>query len=191
MNISEKPSDQEAYELVLDFVKDNLEFLDPRHYHLVAVWSLATHRVHQWLGVPYLHFWAPTESGKSRALDVLRLLCFNPIPTFAVRPANIYRLIEKNSVTLLIDETDMESKEFENLMLKILNSGYTRGGYIYRTEKDEDGEFYEREFSTFGFKAIAGLDELAQTLKSRCIQVSMVRLSWIKRRDKNGKIEES
>jgi len=90
-------------------------------------------------------------------------------------PANIFRLVTHQDPTLLIDETDMESNEFSNLMVKVLNSGYVRGKFIFRVEKGENGKLVEEQFKTFGFKAIAGLDQLAQTLASRCIKISMVR----------------
>ena len=60
-------------------------------------------------------------------------------------------------------------------VLALLNSGYRRGQYAIRIEKMEEGNPQIGMFDTFGFKAMAGTEELAATLQSRCIITAMSR----------------
>jgi hypothetical protein len=58
-------------------------------------------------------------------------------------------------------------------VLALLNSGYRKGQCAIRVEKVEQGSLQIAMFDTFGFKVLAGTEELAATLQSRCIITSM------------------
>ena len=58
-------------------------------------------------------------------------------------------------------------------VLALLNSGYRKGQFAIRVEKVEQGSLQIAMFDTFGFKVLAGTEELAATLQSRCIITSM------------------
>ena len=89
--------------------------------------------------------------------------------------AAIFRALEAWHPTLLLDETEIYNKESMAEVLALLNSGYRRGQYAIRIEKMEEGNPQIGMFDTFGFKAMAGTEELAATLQSRCIITAMSR----------------
>ena len=60
-------------------------------------------------------------------------------------------------------------------VLALLNSGYRKGQYAIRIEKGKEGCPQIGMFDTFGFKVLAGTEELAATLQSRCIITAMSR----------------
>ena len=89
--------------------------------------------------------------------------------------AVLYRAVQGLKPTLLVDEADnlFKDKETKSDLLGVLNSGWRRGALAYRIGGGNRDEL--QSFKTFCPKAIAGLDDLAPTLASRCVRVQMRR----------------
>ncbi len=110
--------------------------------------------------------------GKTQFLDVLNRLCHRPLIGSNISSAAVYRVIERESPTLLIDEADSFLKENEALR-GVINSGHTRqSSYVIRTVGDD---FEPRRFSTWSAKAIAGIGHLSGTLMDRGIVLELRR----------------
>ena len=75
--------------------------------------------------------------------------------------------------TILLDETEVYNRKEMVEVLAILNSGYCRGQYAIRIEKVQNNVPQIAVFDTFDFKVLAGTQELADTLQSRCIITKM------------------
>jgi len=91
-------------------------------------------------------------------------------------PAKENRKIMKNGSLFFqnkLDETEIYNRESMIEVLALLNSGYRKGQYAIRIEKIEQGTPQIAMFDTFGFKVLAGTEELAATLQSRCIITTM------------------
>ena len=86
------------------------------------------------VATPYLWVtWAEMESGKTRLLEVLRLLVANPWFTGRTTAAALTRKIDKSAPTLLLDEFDATTdgdREFAETLRGVLNSGYRMGGAV-------------------------------------------------------------
>ena len=121
----------------------------------------------------YLALQSPEKRcGKTTALTLASKLCHRSLPTSNVSPAAVYRVIEKYSPTILIDEADTFLAGKEELH-GILNSGYNReSAFTIRCV----GDNYEpKQFNVFSPKLFAGIGELPKTLSDRCIIVPMRR----------------
>ena len=70
--------------------------------------------------------------GKTTLLDVLSRLVMRPLSTANVTASAIFRVVEMQRPTLLIDEADTFLSENEELR-GILNSGHRQGGSVIRT----------------------------------------------------------
>jgi putative DNA primase/helicase len=90
----------------------------------------------------------------------------------SISPAALFRTVEKFRPTLIIDEADALLGENEELR-GIINSGHTRQtAYVIRTV----GEDHEpKQFSTWGFKAIAGIGKRTATIEDRSIPIALKR----------------
>ena len=110
--------------------------------------------------------------GKSTALTLLKWTGPRTVLASNITPAAIYRYIERESPTLLIDEAETFIADKEEVR-GILNSGHTRDtAHVVRTV----GDNYEpREFSTWAPKALASIGKLAATLRDRAIVLPMRR----------------
>jgi hypothetical protein len=76
--------------------------------------------------------------------------------------------------TLMVDEADLKGSGIEAHIVKILNSGYTRGVAVIRMNGTKEPEF----FQPFGPKVIATRTEFKDAaLESRCLDIRMKQAS--------------
>ena len=132
----------------------------------------STHTFEASWATPYLRITsAAPESGKTVLLEVLTSIC--RAGWHAVNPsvAVLYRKVDQDPPTLLLDEMDNYDLSDRRDALAVLNAGYKRGAKVSRCT--EAGEL--RDFSCFCPKAYAGLDDraLVPTLLSRSITIRM------------------
>jgi hypothetical protein len=127
---------------------------------------------------PYLHVTSATaESGKTRLLEVLKLLAYRPWYTGRVSAAVLVRKIDAEHPTLLLDESDAAfngEKEYAEALRGILNTGFQRNGTASLCVVQSKAITY-KDFSTFSPKAIAGIGKLPGTVTSRAIRIELRR----------------
>lgn len=145
---------------------------------IVSLWVVHTYVMAAAEATPYLAITSPEKrSGKSRLLEVLASLVANAWFTGGVSAAALYRKIDRDSPTLLLDEIDAAlkgDKEYAEVLRGILNTGHRRGGTHDCCVKD-DGNITIKAFSTFCPKTIAGIGKLPDTVADRSIHVRMQR----------------
>lgn len=112
------------------------------------------------------------QCGKSTVKTLLSTLAPRPVLVDNISQAAIYRYIELEQPTLLIDEADTFLAGKAELV-GILNSGYKPEGHVIR----QGGVNYQDpiKFSTWSAKAIFGIGDMPDTLYSRCICIPMKR----------------
>jgi len=110
---------------------------------------------------PILNIDSPEmRCGKSTALAIVGKLARRALLAANISPAAVFRTIEKFTPTLIIDEADAFLGHNEELR-GLLNSGHTRdSAFVVRTVPVEN-DYEPRQFSTWGFKAIAGIGRRA------------------------------
>jgi putative DNA primase/helicase len=90
--------------------------------------------------------------GKTQFLELIGRLSKRPLSASNISPAAVFRVIEAQSPTLLIDEADTFFRTHEELR-GIINSGHARrNAYVVRTVGDDHEP---KSFSTWGAKAMA------------------------------------
>ena len=104
-------------------------------------------------------------------MDVLSRLVSRPLPTANASAAAIFRVVELQRPTLLIDEADTFLPENEELR-GILNSGHRQGGSVVRTVGEQ---FEPRSFSTYAPCAIALIGKLPSTIADRSVAIELRR----------------
>jgi Protein of unknown function (DUF3631) len=131
---------------------------------VMVLWAAHTHAAHRFYVTPRLIFdSAEYGSGKTRALEVLFLVCWKPKLTISTTTAALYRRLAKageRAMTVLFDETDAifnprTAPQYEDLRA-VLNSGYKRGATVDRCVGD-GASMDVAEFPVFAPVALAGL----------------------------------
>lgn len=140
----------------------------------MALWSLGSHAFDAAEAFPRLIFTSPLpECGKTLALRLIAGVSPKAVLAANMTPAVIFRLIEAERPTLLLDEADTfidSNGEYRGL----LNSGHTRdSASVWRCEGDSHTP---RRFSTWTPLAIAKIGQITwPALRSRSIEIRMQR----------------
>lgn len=163
------------FEEVRDFIQRYMWYPDQRTYSLLAVWIMQTYVFMVFDQLPYLALVGTKRAGKTRLFELLEMLCFNAKLASSVTDAYLFRSVEVDRVTLLVDEADQlkaPSKDGLNEKLEILRSGYRRSGSVGRIEGDDRARV---DFSTYSMKAIANVSGLEDALEDRTISLPVER----------------
>ncbi|MFW2160452.1 DUF3631 domain-containing protein [Acinetobacter beijerinckii] len=145
---------------------------EPYQNTTIALWVIKTWCMPAFKVAPILAIRAFTkEAGKSQLLNLIGCLCYNPVSTSNITPAALFRYIEQNKPTVLIDEADTFLSRSEDLR-GIINAGFESTGRVIRCV-GQDNE--PTEFNVFGPKAIAGIGNSPSTIQSRSILVHIYR----------------
>jgi hypothetical protein len=168
-------SEEHLFNDIRQYFIDHLDVSNDFFYDVYAAFVLASWRPEDFKVVPYLFFLGPLSSGKTRALECLQRLCYRAILAASMSAASLFRALEAWHPTLFLDESEIYNRKEMVEVLALLNSGYRKGQYAIRIEKAKEGNPEIGMFDTFGFKGIAGTEELAATLQSRCIITPMSR----------------
>lgn len=176
--MSAPPRDEELHRLLIDVIGyiERFVVLTADQYISVALWIVHTHAIDAAYQTPYLNLRsAEKQSGKTRLLEILELLC--PEAHLWTRPSEAvtYRTIATGKPTLLLDEIDTiwqdKGNEHEGLRA-LLNAGTRRGIMVPRcvgpTQQLVD-------FPTFCAKAIAGIGTPPDTVADRSLPIVMKR----------------
>lgn len=141
----------------------------------LALWTMMTYTFTSFDAVPYLVICSPTpRCGKTRLLECLELVVSKARRASNISEAALFRIIQKFSPTLLLDEAetiDGKSERAEYLR-QILNGGNRRGAFVTRCDKQS---LNVEDFSVFCPKVLAGIGNRSQTIMDRAIVVEMQR----------------
>lgn len=154
-----------------------------------ALWIAHAHLIEAFENSPRLAFLSPEPgSGKSRAMELTEALVPRPVLSVNSTVAYVFRKISDPAglPTLLMDEIDAvftSGKGDGNEDLRgLLNSGYRKGATAGRAAV-RGREIVTEEWPSFCAVALAGLNQLPDTLMTRSIVIAM------KRRRHEQKIE--
>jgi hypothetical protein len=168
------------YQDLVAAFKSYLDLQDPAAYGFMAAWATATYLSQIFAAVPFIHFYGPKESGKSKALEALRFTCFNAYKGRDITAAALGDTVDGMRGTVLIDQAErlgMVSKAGESTvnLVGLLADSYKKAGGRRRVIEMSAGGRRVLEFSTFGFKGFASTKSLDPDLADRCIPISMIK----------------
>lgn len=161
------------------FLSKFVAFPSKHALHAVSLWVAHAHLVDAMESTPRLALLSPEPaSGKTRTLEVLELLVPKPMHALNGSPAPIFRSIEADRPTLLMDEVDaifgrsVKSDDPAADLRALLNAGHRKGATIPRCVGPKHDVV---QFPVFAAVALAGLGDLPDTLMSRSLIVRMRR----------------
>lgn len=175
-------------EPVADLLEDLRQFV-LRYVILPSVWSsivVTLWVAHTWLmeyldTTPRLAIQSPGKrSGKTRLLEVLQATTKGGMQMVHSSVAALVRLVDRGSVTVLLDEVDQLVGAHGGMaaeMLAIVNAGYRRGATVPRCTGDSASGVTVEQLNAFGPVALAGIDNYPwpDTMMDRAIVLRMER----------------
>lgn len=145
-----------------------------------TLWIAHTWFMDQWDSTPRIAFLSPEPgSGKSRALEVTEPLVPRPVHAVNTTPAYLFRKVsdEAGPPTILYDEIDTvfgpKAKDNEDVR-GMLNAGHRKGATAGRCVV-KGHKVETEELPAYCAVALAGLDDLPDTIMTRSIVVRMRR----------------
>lgn len=156
-----------------------MDFTDPRYYDLMALWTIGTYLHPMFTTYPYVFLNAVKQSGKTKLLTLISCLAFNAKAALSLTPASLFRLIQSNRCTLLIDENEkLNGGKDENDFRSLLLAGYKKGMKVPRvSERKIDGVTTRsvEEFDLYSPKMLANITGIEDVLEDRCITLIIKR----------------
>jgi hypothetical protein len=145
--------------------------MKPDEYVAVALWIIHTHVYDRFMISPRLAVTSPVRGcGKTILLDVIRCMVPRARKTDGISAAAIYRLVDREHCSLLVDEADNLGLHVDGPLRATFNSGHRKGGRIMRGWKDG-----VREYSVYSPMAIAAIGYLPLPISHRSITIHMTR----------------
>jgi hypothetical protein len=145
----------------------------------VTLWAVHTHLVQAGENSPRLALLSPEPgSGKTRTLEVLELLTPTPLHALSASPAAVFRLLQVEQTTLLMDEVDAiftrrrGGDDGAEDLRALLNAGHRKGATIPRCVGPRHDV---ARFPVYAAVALAGLGDLPDTLMDRSLIIRMRR----------------
>lgn len=145
-----------------------------------VLWIAHCHAMDAWESTPRLAALSPEPgSGKTRLLEMTENLVPRPVEAVNVTPAYLFRKVgdADGSPTILFDEIDtvFGPKANNNEEIRgLLNAGHRKGAVAGRCVV-KGKEIHTEEISAYCAVALAGLDDLPDTIRTRSILIKMRR----------------
>ena len=167
---------------ICEFLQRYVVFASGTQPILIALWVAHTWTLDSWDCTPYLHISSPEKrSGKTRLLDLLELLVKEVWRAISPSESVLYRKIENDQPTLLLDEVDTiflgNKDERREPLRALLNAGFERKAKVPRCV-GQGSSYRVQEFAVFCAKAFAGIGKLPDTISDRSISIRLNRRSF-------------
>jgi hypothetical protein len=144
---------------------------------VMTLWAAHTHAIGEcWTSPRLVIKSAEKQSGKTRVFELLSLFARRAEAVINMSPAYMYRAIEEDQPTLLVDEYDAifgpKAKSDHEDLRAIINAGYRDGATVGRMV-GEGANMRPVRFKTFCPVALAGLHDLPDTIVDRAVVLTM------------------
>lgn len=166
---------------VVAFLDRYVAWADAERRDAVALWVTHTYVYDVFDISPRLAVLSPQKQcGKTRVMELVKFLSRRARFTLTMTAAYMFRIIEDQAPTLLVDEADTifgsRSKNDSHEDLRgLLNGGWERGAYVGRMVGEGAG-MVPKDFAVFAPVALAGIgDFLPDTVLDRSVIVRMRR----------------
>jgi uncharacterized protein DUF3631/CHC2-type zinc finger protein len=146
----------------------------------IALWIAHAWTLDAFDYTAYLHISSPEKQcGKTRLLDCLELLTLKPWRAILPSEAVLFRNIETERPTLLLDEVDgifanSGKDERREALRALLNAGFESKAKVPRCVGQGVNQAV-KNFAVFCAKCLAGIGRLPDTVRDRSVPIQLVR----------------
>lgn len=164
---------KETHQSIRELFDALFDFTDDKLYDFFPCFIIYTYFFPLFESAPVVHLWGPAGSGKTKIMEMLSLMAFNPVTSGNITEASVFRLVEGRRAVCLLDESeDLSKTERGHAITNLILNGYRRGNLIYRMDK-VGRNIMSSNYDVYSPKVIAnitGLDK--EALLSRAIRIT-------------------
>jgi len=170
------------YQEIRDFISQYMKLPNNNFLDVSATYVLLTWVFDCFNTLPYLRVIGTYGTGKSRFLQIMSRLCYKTmLAGGAITTAGVFRTADYVQGTLVMDEADYKMSEMWSEIIKIFNSGHTKGTPAVRMQTNKDKDFTTKTFTVYGSKILASRERFGdQALESRCLTAQLLPLNDLK-----------
>jgi hypothetical protein len=172
------PEPVRTFSSLVEIVRKYIDFKEPIHAEILALWCMGTYLFTLFGAYPYLHLYGLKGSGKTQTMTLASKVAFNMVLASAITAASILRLVQSLRCSLGIDEAEDLRLSRDNDgrgLLRLLRAGYKKEASVIKTEGDSAEGFRPRHYDVYSPKMIATIGPVEDVLGSRCISINMLR----------------
>lgn len=157
---------------IMAFFRKYVVFTDELMALPITMWVMMTYMFREFDAFPYMVITAATKrSGKTRlGVELMQFIANKPEPFGAMSASSMFRIIEDEHPTLLIDEAEKLNGEAASELRSVLNVGYRTGSKVAKTIGNE-----VQKFDTYCPKTIVLIGDVYDTLRDRSIIIRLRR----------------
>jgi hypothetical protein len=170
----EEISAVELFKALQNFIGRRVIFTHECIPPVLALWLMGTYCyvLFNYFGYVWLTSLVP-GCGKTLVEKILSLVAFSATsPLVDPTPATVFRDIEANCSTFILDEVEGLDPEKKGELLGILNAGFERGAKVRRMIPAGEG-WSVKAFDVYGPKVIAGINQIPRPLQTRSFRTEM------------------
>lgn len=161
---------------IYNFLKKYIVVLE-EFYYVLVIYIMMSYIYVLFQVIPYLWINGEKGTGKSTIMKLLNKLCFNPLFCSNINPANIFRQVDNDGSTIILDEFEKMYGEEKQEIVKLLNQGFNKDGVVPRCVGQNN---QIKKFRSFSPKIMGGISNIDDVLFERCIKYTTQRIKNIK-----------
>lgn len=176
IKFAEKPEEYGTQRQLVDEIRQFIHAyvdIDGFYEKLSTYYAMFTWMYDCFEVLPYLRALGDHGCGKSRLLRTVGSICYRPMFTSGGSSvSSVFRMLDLFGGTLVMDEADFTNSDTDAEIVKLLNVGFQRGGFIMRSEKEEGegDDLWPVVKDVFGPKILATRKLFVdRAVESRCL----------------------
>ena len=165
---------KEVFNRIKEQINKYMDIYDPKISTMISCWIMGTYIYDLFPCYGYILLTSQKASGKSKLLNIIGLLSRNAVSVSSPSESVLFRMINGNRLTLLIDDFEtFKNDDRTNYLLQILKIGIDQEGGIPRNEKYKD-TFIPKKFNCYCPKALTNTQSLDSVTISRCVTINLL-----------------
>jgi hypothetical protein len=172
--------DEKSVNLIFDKLVSTLntyiEFHDVQDLKLISLYILSTYCFMMFNATGTIYITGSIGTGKTKLGFLTASMCHSFVDSSDPTPSSLFRLIEADSPTLLIDDFEGFDPERKQYIEQILKRGYKKGGTSSRVELDTKTKTYKIvNFSNYSPKIVTNTTDIDPAVLSRSFIIRLIK----------------
>lgn len=163
------PHNSNLLSMVRSYIAAHIELPNPSDDLILTCWILHTYLIEKFDTTPIINFCGVSETGKSRAVEVLYKIAYRGEWKTTPTEATLFREATFFQTTLFLDEFKVFGPDGNPAAAQLVRSRYKRGIKVSRINQNRVGEDQVEYFDVFGPTAISSIETLPVPLESRSL----------------------
>jgi DNA primase len=170
----DNPDPGQTFSRLLEAVQRHIGFKEAAGAELLCVWCMGSYLFPLFGTYPYLHLYGPQGWARRQTMALASKVAFNMVPSSAIAPGDIFRLVQYSRCGLALDEVEnlraSPRTEAQDL-LRFLRAGYKEDGRAEVWEQEPgQGSHYRLRYA-YSPKMVASTGPIEDILAGRCIPI--------------------